>query len=195
MYTDDQQQVQRRTVLGTIAAGAALGAATIPASARSDDLARELNTVRAATRQYRDVSLARADGYTVVSPYTPGMGFHFVNPGVFAADETGPFSLEQPQILVYFTTEDYEVSPGETHDPERDDDLRLGAVEFAHVGDEGAPGTPADLFSDEEASRRLRTSEEAGWEWVPGADITALHAWVHRGNPGGVFHPANPTID
>ena len=190
------QPIPRRFALKIIGGGLAAGTvATVPVSARSEDLARELQTVRAATRAYRDVAVARNDGYTEVSPYTPQMGFHFVNPTLIAADEAAAVDITEPPILVYATTDDYDPDPGDDHDPDRDGDLRLAAVEFAHGGDEGPPGTPANLFSDEEASCRLKVSEEDGWEWVDGPDITALHVWVHRENPAGVFHPTNPTID
>lgn len=184
-------ELNRRTALKTIGGGLLVGAMAGSANAGGDDLSHELNEVRAATRKYRNVGLARDDGYgELVSPYEPEMGFHFVNPDLIAADEDGPFDLTEPPILVYFTTGNYDVRPGELHDPERDDDLRLGAVEYAHAGDE-----PADIFSDEEVNRNLKISEEEGWEFVPGPNITALHVWVHRGNPAGVFNPTNPTID
>ena len=120
------------------------------------------------------------------------MGFHFVNPGLIALEEDGPFDLENPPILVYFTTGNYNVGDGDIHDPDRDEDLRLGAAEYAHEGTKGAPG---NIFSDEEASRNVKFPEEEGWEPVPGTPFTALHVWVHRGNPAGVFHPTNPTTD
>lgn len=197
--------VSRRSTLKAIGGGVLLGGVAVtPASARSDTLAHELNTVRAATRKYRDVALARADGYgTVVSPYTPEMGFHFVNPALLALTTapdsdrvgSGTVDLAEPPILVYTTTGSYNPAPGDVHEPDRDDDLRLSAVEFGHLADDGSPGTPADYFSDEDSSRNLKVTEEEGWEWVPGPAITALHVWVHRNNPAGVFHPTNPTID
>lgn len=192
--------IGRRPILKSVGLGvggtALLAGSVGAARARSNELAHELNRVRVATRHYRDVEFARDDGYdTEVSPYTPGMGFHFVNPTLVAVDENGPFDLENPPILVYFTTGNYDPGPGGIHDPDRDDDLRLGAVEYAHLGDDAPPGTPANIFSDEEATRNLRVSEEDGWEWVPGPNITALHVWVHRNNPAGVFNPTNPTID
>lgn len=213
------QSISRRTALKAIGGSLAIGSvAATPASARSDKLAHELDTVRAATQKYRDVAVARSDEYGTevpVSPYTPGMGFHFVNPAYVAPDEEGPFDLETPPILVYFPTGGYRneiraalSEPGApfSHDPSRDDELCLGAVEFAHLGDmeelegqeppaEPYEGTPADIFSDEDARRNLKATEEEGWEWVAGPEITALHVWVHRGNPAGVFHPTNPTLD
>ncbi len=188
--------VSRRTALRAIGGGLVLATAVGPASARSNQLARELNGVRAATRRYRDVSVARADGYgAVVSPYVPAMGFHLINPGLLAADADEEIDVTEPPILVYYTTGNYDPGPGGFHDPARDDDLRLGAVEYGHLGDDGPPGTPANYFSDENASHNLEVSEEEGWEWTPGPNITALHVWIHRGNPAGVFHPTNPTID
>jgi len=209
------EQTTRRGVLRGTAIGLAGLSLAGTASARSDQLSEELNVVRAATRKYRNVDLARKDEYgTFVSPYAPNMGFHFVNPAYVAPIEQGPFDLETPPILVYFPTGGYRQEIREAfsenpdlffHDPARDDELRLGAVEFAHLGDveelggqdppaEPHDGTPANIFSDEDARRNLKISEEEGWEWVPSAGITALHVWVHRGNPAGVFHPTNPTV-
>lgn len=162
-------------------------------NADQSELALQLNTVRNATQKYRDVAEAREDGYDEeISPYIPGMGFHFENHDLVAEDENTAADITKPAILVYFPTGDYNPDPFEAHDPNRDDDLRLGAVEYAH---HGTPGTAANYFADEDAGRELRASEEEGWQPIPGTDLTALHAWVHRGNPAGVFHPTNPTLE
>lgn len=185
---------RRKTLIGTAAVLA--GSPVVgSASAQSDALASELNAVRSATKKYKDVDVARSEGYVVESPYTPEMGFHLINPGLFAPNETAPVDITEPPILVYYTTGNYRPAPGDAHDESRDEDLRLGAVEYAHLGDSGAPGTPADYFSDGESTRNLSVSEADGWQWTPGPNITALHVWVHRGNPAGVFHPTNPTLD
>lgn len=157
-------------------------------AARQATLAQQLNAVRKATTKYRDVAEARADGYFAVSPYVPGMGFHF-------ADELPPFGTdrEDPGVLVYFTTGDYNPGPGEAHDPAHDDDLVLGAVEWLVPGDQ--TGDPPDLFADEDSPRVLKTTEEEGWHFEAAEGFTGLHAWVHRGNPAGVFHATNPTIN
>lgn len=184
----------RRTVLKTI--GGTLGGATALSSTAgaSDVLTHQLNTVRAATRQYkRDVEQARADGYDDhVSPYVPEMGFHFENESLFAADEDEPHDIAQPAVLVYHTTGNYDPAPEQRHDPARDDDLVLGAAEFIH---EGTPNADADYFDDENAQRNVKTSEADGWVAIPGTDHTGLHTWLHRANPRGVFAPFNPTVD
>lgn len=193
---DESNAIARRPLLKTVGLGLA-GTALLTgpvgaASAQSDEFTHELNEVRAATQKYQDVAKAREDGYaTLVSPYVPNMGFHFVNPALVAADASTQVNLSEPPILVYYTTGNYNPGPGDIHDSAHDDDLRLGAVEFAHV-ETGASG---NIFSDESASRALEVSEEDGWGPIPDSPLWALHVWVHRGNPAGVFHPSNPTVD
>ncbi|MCU4972081.1 hypothetical protein OB955_04955 [Halobacteria archaeon AArc-m2/3/4] len=159
-----------------------------------DELTRQLLSVRAVTRPYwADVARAREDGYDEdVSPYTPGMGFHFVNPGLVAEDENAAVELAEPAILVYVPTEGYDPEPGAEHDPERDDELVLAAVEFAHTGTEGAA---MNLFADEDADEAPLHSEEDGWVFVDTANVTALHVWIPHWNPMGVFHPTNPAVE
>ncbi len=159
----------------------------------SSALANELNEVRKATQKYKDAQKALDDGYVIISEYVPNMGFHFTNPALIAEDEDAEHDLTKPAILVYYTTGNYRPEPFEELDEERLNDLRLGAAEFAHSGDE--VGAAANYFSDEEAPRNVRFPEEDGWEQIPGTPLTALHVWVHRGNPDGVFSPTNRTID
>jgi len=184
----------RRTALRTLGGGLLVGASTATTSANgSDQLSEQLNSVRSATRQYRDVQQARDDGFDDhISVYVPGMGFHFENHSLIAENEDASHDITKPATLVYQTTGDYNPGPFTQHDSSRDDDLLLGAAEFIH---EGTPGADADYFNDEDATRNVKTSEENGWSVIPGTDHTGLHAWVHRGNPDGVFAPFNPTVD
>lgn len=151
-------------------------------------LSEQLNAVRAATKKYRHASAALDDGYVVISPYVPGMGFHF-------SDRNPPFGTERedPPVLVYFPNGSYDPAPGEALDPERVDDLILGAVEYLVAGDQETD--PPNIFADEDSPRRLATTEEEGWHFEDEEGFTGLHAWVHRGNPAGVFHTTNPTIE
>lgn len=178
----------RRTVLRTIGGGLLAGAIAVPASAGDDELSTQLNRVRAGTRRYRDLETARNEGYVAISPYVPGMGFHFAN-------EDPPFGtdLENPGVLVYYANDSYDPAPGDFHDEANDGDLILGAVEWLVGGDES--GDPPDIFDDESSNRDLRVTEDHGWHYEQREEFTGLHAWVHRGNPEGVFHPTNPEID
>lgn len=191
---NEPRTANRRTVLEILGGGIVAGAFATTSVAATDTLSHQLNSVRSATKKYRtDVQQARDDGYDDhISPYVPGMGFHFENESLFAEDENEGVSLTEPAVLVYQTTGNYDPAPMEPHDPARDDDLRLGAAEFIH---EGTPGADGDYFDDENAQRNLKVSEAEGWTQVPGTDHTGLHTWVHRGNPDGVFAPFNPTVD
>lgn len=177
----------RRTVLKTIGGGLVAGTLAVPVSAGDDELSAQLNTARETTRAYRDIEAARDDGYGAVSPYVPGMGFHFADGPPFGTD------LDDPGILVYHTDGSYNPDPGEEHDPAHDDDLVLGAVEWLVPGDQSEK--PPNIFNDEDSHRNLKVTEEHGWHYESQEDFTGLHAWVHRGNPAGVFHPTNPKID
>lgn len=186
--------------------GEAITSSWIENHAGSSALAHELNEVRKATQVYKDASVAVEEGYIPVN-YVPEMGFHFVNDTLFAEDEDAEVELTEPPILVYYTTGNFDPADVPTDngeiqfkDEEEDElldwleNLRLGAVEYVHRGDDEAPGTPANYFSDEESPRNLQTTEEEGWEFVAEAGFTALHVWVHRNNPEGVFQPTNPTV-
>lgn len=150
-------------------------------------LSEQLNAVRRATRTYRDIEEAKKDGYGILSPFVPGMGFHYGKAPPFGTDRLSP------GVLVYAPNGSYNPSPGEELDPERTDDLILVAVEYLVDGDQ--TGSPPDIFDDELTSRRLKVTEEHGWHYESDLDFTGLHAWVHRGNPAGVFHPTNPNVE
>lgn len=194
-----QITTNRRTVLQTLGGGLLVGTVATPhVSAHEDEstdeeederaeLSHQLNRVRAVTREYRDIETARADGYAAISPYVPGMGFHFADGPPFGT------ALEDPGVLVYFTNGSYNPDPGDEHDRCHDDDLILGAVEWLVQGNQEA--NPPDIFNDEDSQRDLKVTEAEGWHYEEQLDFTGLHAWVHRGNPAGVFHPTNPNID
>jgi hypothetical protein len=178
----------RRTVLKMVGSGPGVGAVSaIPVTARPDELSHQLNTAQSTTQQYRDIETARADGYGAISPYVPGMGFHFADGPPFGT------SLEEPGVTVYFTTGSYSPNPGDMHNPTRDDNLVLGAVEWLVPGDQ--TDDPPNIFNDEGSPRNLKVTEEEGWHFEETEEFTGLHAWVHRGNPAGVFHHTNPNIE
>lgn len=178
----------RRAVLRAIGGGLAVGGVGVAAaSGRPDELSQQLNEVRAVTRRYRDLETARTDGYVDISGYVPEMGFHFADGSPFGA------TLDDPGVLVYFTTGSYDPDPGDRHDPEHDDDIVLGAAEWLVPGDQ--EDNPPNIFNDEDSPRNLKVTEADGWHFEAHEGFTGLHAWVHRGNPAGVFHPTNPNID
>ena len=63
-------------------------------------VAKFVELARAGTFQYMDRSLAIADGYRLIGTDFPGMGEHWVNPGLIMK---GDFDPAHPQVLCYTT--------------------------------------------------------------------------------------------
>lgn len=154
------------------------GVLATTAAAKDDTFARQLNTVRASTRKYRDVATARAAGYERLGLFD-FVGVVFNNAAFIG--NTG--HTDPPSNLFYAPNRS-----GETEDA----DLILAGLEY-HV--QGAHGNDQDIFADEEASRPLKVDEATGWHANPfGAPITGLHVWAHLENTDGVFALEHPTI-
>lgn len=169
----------RRTVLKALVAGLTTGGAFAGTAAAGDHtFANQLNTVRSSTRKYRDVAIARDDGYERLAVIDL-VGVVFNN-----ADFMGNTGLtDSPANLFY--------APNRSGGTD-DTDLVLAGIEY-HV-----PGRNAgdqDIFADEAASRELTVTEAEGWHPNPfGGDFTGLHVWPHLHNPDGIFALEHATI-
>jgi hypothetical protein len=154
-----------------------------------------LTTAKAATEKYRDVSLARADGYVQVTQVVPGIGAHFVQPALLAA---GVFDPARPAILLY------DRAPG--------GDFELVGVSWnlpKKPGDDTPPDSPfgplavwhyhTDLcFGGRGGAPVVTTTTPAGCRAAGGLFVKEtgwmLHAWIFRDSPEGVFSHQNSTI-
>jgi hypothetical protein len=141
---------------------------------QADDLAR----VRAATRRFRDVAVAREAGYAAAGecaqdPKYGGMGIHYANPDLVA---DGKLDITKPEILVY------QPMPGGR--------LRLGAVEYFQAD------ADQDLHTDSDRPYLFGLPFDGpmlGHE--PGMPIHYdLHVWLYRHNPAGLFAMWNPRV-
>lgn len=164
-----------------------------------------LEEVRSIAEKYRDVRVAKAEGYTTDNkcvtaemlghPAVMGaMGLHYVRrdllglppqpppPGSGLVSGTGTHTdFRQPAMLVY--------------EPQPDGSLQLVAVEnlvFASAWkakSKGAPnfhGREYPLLKDNPA-----TSLDEAHGWQPHYE---QHLWVFRDNPNGVYSPFNPAV-
>ena len=139
-----------------------------PGTAGADGIA----AAQRATARYHDVDAALADGWVaddhcVEFPPLGGMGYHYLNPGRL----DGVVEAAAPEVILY--------------EPQRNGRLRLVAVEYI-VPFGGEPraadgGTPPELFG-----QTFSESEPAGG-W-------ALHVWIWRHNPAGIFADFNPDV-
>lgn len=167
-----------RAHLSTLAAACLLAAP--PAALADPDVFAELARVRAATAHYHRTAVAEADGYgpffvCVEQPGLGAMGQHYVN-GALAGDAVlDPLA---PEALVY--------------EPAADGRLELVAVEYivfeaAWNAVHGAAGPRPALFG--ETFHRVDSPNRYG---LP--PFYALHAWVWRHNPRGMFADWNPRV-
>lgn len=164
-----------------------------------------LDEVRSIAEKYRDVNVAKAEGYTTDNkcvtadmlghPAAMGaMGLHYVRrdmlglspkplpPGSGRVHGTGTHTdFRQPAMLVY--------------EPQRDGSLQLVAVEnlvFAsawHARSKEPPkfhGRTYPLLKDDSSTK---VDESHGWE-----PHYEQHLWVFRDNPNGAYSPFNPKV-
>lgn len=176
-----------------------------PAACQMAEREPTLDEVRSIAEKYRDVRVAKAEGYTTDNkcvtaemlghPADLGvMGLHYVRrdmlglppkpspPGSGRASGTGTHSdFRRPAMLVY--------------EPQPDGSLELVAVEnlvFAaswHAISDAPPtfhGRPYPLLKDDP---RTEMDEAHGWE-----PHYEQHLWVFRDNPNGAYSPFNPKV-
>lgn len=138
----------------------------------SPQVRQQLAALRAATARYHDFDLATgAGGWQVPVPSPPAPLECLDSPtggmGYHFVNpgNFGTLDPTRPQALIY--------------EPEEDGGMRLVAVEYIVF----APRSdPAPVLFD----RKFHWNERFG--------IWALHAWVWRGNPDGLFADYNPIV-
>jgi hypothetical protein len=195
----------RRTILVIIAVAAltatgwaARGATTQPtppapaatATTTSGVLAAQLAKARVATARYAtNLAAANADGYQIITPMIPDMGYHFLNPTI------QDFDVRKPMILVYVRT-----ARG----------WQLGALEWVFLQPPPTPPLPGATYGSFGAACHYRDgtfvfagaqddcarrSPETGSRfsfWHP--NLVTLHVWVWYHNPDGLYNGTNPLV-
>lgn len=158
---------------------AQLGAAAAPATTQEF-----LATAHAATVRYQDLRVAIADGYRAVGPDFPGMGEHWVHPGLLVS---GQLDAARPQILEYAVLEGRRALVGVAY---------AALVRDGEVPDAFPVARDAWHFHggtvDEESF--VLSHIGAGHDHPAGPRLAVLHAWVWLANPAGVFATDNWTL-
>jgi hypothetical protein len=140
------QRQTRRTVLKLTGAGLIGGISSLGAASGSEaPFDVQVRSVTNATTKYRDIGEALADGYEIMGPYVPDMGFHLTNFTRIKQAERGGINIRHPQGLTYNLARE------------------LGSVEYIVPLDDDEP----DVFNDE--GEDLDTSELEGWHPHHGA--------------------------
>ena len=159
--------------LGSLVAGQALAAGG------------NLAAVRAATARFHSTAQADAAGY---GPFPPGaplhecisnlsgpgaMGFHWLNPN-YLDDVADPL---HPEVLVYA--------------PDANGKLKLVALEYVIFQDAWFAHHPANSMPELFGQMFMATGSPNRYE-IPA--FFALHVWLYKSNPGGMFENFNPTV-
>jgi hypothetical protein len=138
-----------------------------------------LQAVRDSTAKFKDVSVAEAEGYSllfgcVTGPDSGAMGLHYVNMAVVGS---GIVDATKPQIVIY--------------EPQPDGHLRLIGADFlvladqwdqAHPG-QGAPQLMGQLYHYFESPNRFGLPP-----------FYTLHVWAWKPNPNGAFVNWHPNV-
>jgi len=163
-----------------------LGSLTLGSVSAHGDPAerRDLARAWAGTLRFQSTRQAEKAGYgpfpagvplneCITNPAGPGaMGFHWINGDLLTTD----LDPARPQVLVYA--------------PERHGRLDLVALEyvvFKDAWDSAHPGTKPSLFG--EAFKETLAPNPYD---IPA--FYALHVWLYRANPAGLFAPFNPRV-
>ena len=172
-------------ILGIMAPGHATAqsthnqAATSNAQPLSAAQGALLQAVRESTARFKDVSVAEAEGYSllfgcVTGPDSGAMGLHYVN---MALVGSGVVDATRPQIVIY--------------EPQPDGQLQLIGADFlvladqwdkAHPG-QGAPQLMGQLYHYFESPNRFGLPP-----------FYTLHVWAWKPNPNGAFVNWHPNV-
>lgn len=155
---------------------AAHGRHDLDGELRRGEVRGQLAELRQATARFHRPAAAERAGYTVLvthpetgaacleDPVLGAMGRHYLAPALIDGD----VAVEAPEVLIY--------------EPTRNGRLRLVAVEYViPFAIHGADQPPPVLFG-----RELMQNHTF--------DLWALHAWVWKHNPSGVFADWNPRV-
>lgn len=129
--TRQRRVTTRRSVVTALGVGiiGGLAGCTGGVGGGQSEFQNQIGAVRDATTKYTDHKKALQDGFAVLGPFVPGMGWHFAHPQRLQNAAKNGFSIEKPQLLTY------------------DAEMTLGAVEWG-APKEAVDGTP-DLFADD----------------------------------------------
>ncbi len=172
---------------GTSPPAEAVGAATaLPA-----DVIAKVALARVATAKYvTNLELAKADGYQIITPMIPNMGYHFLNPKIEG------FDVAKPPILVYIRRgEGWQLVSVEWVYPNKKP--ATAPLRGARYGTFGAACHYVDgafvMAAAESACAKTNPKTGAAFNfWHP--PLVTLHLWIWYPNPEGVFGEFNPYL-
>jgi hypothetical protein len=160
-------------------------------AAVSAALARQLNAAHAATARYAaDPRAAERDGYMIITPMMPGMGFHYLNPNIQGFDPA------KPPILVYAPQGNRSrlvalewVFPEQPATPPLDG-ATYGSFDAACHYEDGSFTVAA---AEADCAKTSGQTSSPFTFWHP--KLVTLHVWLWYHNPAGIYNPTNPLVE
>ena len=150
----------------------------------------QLAAARAATAKYvTNLSLAKANGYRIITKMIPTMGYHFLNPNVKG------FDIRKPPILVY---------------EHSGSSWQLGALEWVFTSKPAKPPLPGASYgafgagchyndgtfvpatTQDACPKKDPQTGAAFFFWHP--NLVTMHVWLWYPNPSGLFASTNPLV-
>lgn len=156
----------------------------------SADVIAKLAQARLATAKYAtDLARAKADGYTIITPMIPNMGYHFLNPKISGFDVT------KPAILVYVRRgESWQLVAIEWVWPKKPATPPLRGARYGSFAAACHYADGAFVLASAEA-KCAKTNPKTGASfsfWHP--PLVTLHVWLWYPNPNGIFGEFNPYL-
>lgn len=150
----------------------------------------QIAKARQATVRYAfNVEQAKADGYMIITPMIPNMGYHFLNPAISGFDVT------KPPMLVYVRSGDaWQLVAIEWVFPAKPATAPLPGAQY---GSFGAACHYKDgefvMASAEAACAKTHAKTGAAFNFWHGPLVT-LHMWIWYPNPVGIFGEFNSLL-
>ncbi len=156
----------------------------------SAEVAAKLAQARVATAKYAtDLERAKADGYTIITPMIPNMGYHYLNPKISGFDVT------KPPILVYVRRGDaWQLVAIEWVYPKRPPTAPLRGARYGSFG-AACHYTDGSFVMVNAEAKCAKTNSKTGGAfsfWHP--PLVTFHIWVWYPNPDGIFAEFNPLL-
>ena len=165
-------------------------AASTAEATLAPEVVAQIAKARLATMKYAgNLAQAKADGYGIITPMIPNMGYHFLNPKIEGFDVT------KPPILVYVRSDGrWQLVAVEWVFPKRP---AAAPMKGARYGSFGAACHYVDgsfvMAASQDACAKTNTKTGAAFNfWHP--PLVTLHFWIWYPNPNGVFGEFNPLI-
>ena len=161
------------------------------ATTASQKLAAELALGRLATAKYAtNLSLAKKNGYGVITQMIPDMGWHFMNPKITT------FDVKKPPILVYGKRgSSWQLVAFEWVFPKKPAKAPLPGATYGSFGAacHYKDGTFEFQASQEACATTSPRRDRHSTSGTP-TDLVTLHVWAWYPNPDGVFAGMNPLM-